>query len=235
MSILSVYNLCKSFKDHNNIINAVSNVSFDVEYGEMVAIIGPSGSGKTTLLNLIGVVLMPDSGEIYIEGKLVNEMTDKQCCQIRNKYFGYIVQDFALIEDETAMKNILVPTLYSEKKRKYGDYKEDIYEMATRLHIKDKLNTVVNKLSGGERQRIAVIRSLICNQSIILADEPTGSLDKENSQLVIDFLKEKTRTGNHSIIIVTHDLNVARQCDRVIQINRGKLEEITESFLNKLG
>lgn len=224
MDILQTKNLCKTFKDHNNTVHAVNNVTMDVELGEMVAIIGPSGSGKTTLLNLMGIVLAPDSGEVILDGRDLTTCTDGERCRLRNKYFGYIVQDFALIEEDTAIKNIMVPTLYSKKKVTKAEYRERINALAQRLDVKDLLKKSVKKLSGGERQKIAIIRSLICDPQIILADEPTGALDRENSIVVLEYLRQIVDKDNKAVIIVTHDLNIARQCDRVYRLTRGQLE-----------
>jgi putative ABC transport system ATP-binding protein len=223
MEFLSVRNVSKSFKDHNYKVHAVRDVSFDVHQGEMVAIIGPSGSGKTTLLNLIGIVISPDSGEIYVDGQKASDMNDAMRCRIRNQYFGYIVQDFALIEEDTAMQNILVPTLYSKHKKSAREYREIINNMAEKMQISEKLKSTVKNLSGGERQRVAIIRSIVNDQKIILADEPTGSLDKDNSKIVINYLRELADDFKKTVVIVTHDLSVARQCDRIFNLEDGIL------------
>lgn len=223
MELLSVQNVSKSFKDHSYTVHAVNDVSLDIHQGEMIAIIGPSGSGKTTLLNLMGIVISPDSGEVYVEGQKASGMNDTMRCRMRNQYFGYIVQDFALIEEDTAMQNILVPTLYSKHKKSSSEYRKLIYSMAEKLHVSDKLKSTVKKLSGGERQRIAIIRSMVCDQKIILADEPTGSLDKDNSTIVMKCLRELVDDFKKTVVIVTHDLDVARQCDRTFNLTGGVL------------
>lgn len=160
MALLSVQNVSKTFKDHDYRVHAVRNASLEVHRGEMIAIIGPSGSGKTTLLNLMGIVVAPDSGEVYVDGQKASDMSDAVRCRIRNQYFGYIVQDFALIEEDTSMQNILVPTLYSKHKKSSKEYREIINGMAEKLQIADKLKSTVKHLSGGERQRVAIIRSM---------------------------------------------------------------------------
>lgn len=142
---------------------------------------------------------------------------------MRNRYFGYIVQDFALIEDDTSMQNILVPTLYSKQKKSSAEYRKLILELAEMLQITDKLKSKVKKLSGGERQRIAIIRSMVCDQKIILADEPTGSLDQENSDIVMNCLRESTDRGEKAAVIVTHDLDIVSQCDRILELSHGAL------------
>jgi putative ABC transport system ATP-binding protein len=171
----------------------------------------------------MGIVISPDSGEVYVEGQKASGMNDTMRCRMRNQYFGYIVQDFALIEEDTAMQNILVPTLYSKHKKSSSEYRKLIYSMAEKLQVSDKLKSTVKKLSGGERQRIAIIRSMVCDQKIILADEPTGSLDKDNSTIVMKCLRELVDDFKKTVVIVTHDLNVARQCDRTFNLTGGVL------------
>ena len=223
MELLSIRHVSKSFLDHDSTVHAVTDVSLDIVPGEMIAIIGPSGSGKTTLLNLMGIVLAPDTGEILVDGQSTNHLNDSERCRIRNRYFGYIVQDFALIEEDTASQNILVPTLYSRQRKSNAEYKKKMRSLAEKLQVADKLKTTVKNLSGGERQRIAIIRSLICDQQIILADEPTGALDQENSLIVMEYLREAVSHERKAVVIVTHDLNVACRCDRVYQLTRGAL------------
>lgn len=231
MELLSIRHVSKSFLDYKSTVQAVTDVSLDIYLGKMVAIIGPSGSGKTTLLNLMGIVLAPDRGEIFVDGQNTSGLNDLQRCKMRNQYFGYIVQDFALIEDESAEQNILVPTLYSKQKKTGIDYKKKIQNLSERLHVTDKLKTTVKNLSGGERQRIAIIRSLICNQQIILADEPTGALDQENSTIVMEYLRDVVKNEHKAVVIVTHDLNIARQCDSVYRLTRGTLSICPSSEL----
>lgn len=226
MGILSVQQVKKSFSDHAKMQYVLKGISLEAEEGEMIAIIGPSGSGKTTLLNLMGVVMQPDEGSVYVDGWKTAEMTDKERCALRNSYFGYVVQDFALIEGETAEQNILVPTLYNKEKVSSAEYRERMIDMAEKLQVKDKLKTKINKLSGGERQRIAIIRSQICNQKIILADEPTGALDEENAEIVMHFFRECAELENRVVIIVTHNLAIAEKCDKIYKLNHGKLERM---------
>ena len=171
----------------------------------------------------MGIVLAPDTGEILVDGQSTDHLNDLERCRIRNRYFGYIVQDFALIEEDTASQNILVPTLYSRQRKSNAEYKKKMRGLAEKLQVADKLKTTVKNLSGGERQRIAIIRSLICDQQIILADEPTGALDQENSFIVMEYLREVVNHERRAVVIVTHDLNVACRCDRVYQLTRGTL------------
>lgn len=226
MPILSAKGIYKNFVDNEKKLNVLENVSLEVEQGEIIAIVGPSGSGKTTLLNIIGNALKPDQGEIYVDGSATSQLKDKERCKLRNKYFGYIVQDFALIEEESVQENIMLPTLYQEEKTSSAIYKERMRIMAEELQIVHKLKNKVKKLSGGERQRVAIIRSQICNQQIILADEPTGALDQENAVIVMKFFQRIAKQENKAVIIVTHDLSIARKCNRMYRLEYGILTEV---------
>lgn len=227
MNVIKVENVKKEFRDGERRNQVIKDVSFSVEQGQMVAIIGPSGSGKSTLLKIIGNVIYPDSGEIYVEGKATSQMKDKERCRLRNECFGYIVQDFALIEDETMEENIMLPTLYHRKKNSAKIYKERLKSMAEELKIYEKRKTKIKKLSGGERQRISIIRSQICDQNIILADEPTGALDQENTDIVIRFF-EKMAQNQKTVIVVTHDERVAQRCDKIFRLEYGTLTEVNK-------
>ena len=222
MALLSVQNVSKTFKDHDYRVHAVRNASLEVHRGEMIAIIGPSGSGKTTLLNLMGIVVAPDSGEVYVDGQKASDMSDAVRCRIRNQYFGYIVQDFALIEEDTSMQNILVPTLYSKHKKSSKEYREIINGMAEKLQIADKLKSTVKHLSGGERQRVAIIRSMVNDQKIILADEPTGALDSKSTDELLGVFERINQSGQ-TILMVTHSVKAASKAGRVLFIKDGEV------------
>ena len=223
MALLSVQNVSKTFKDHDYRVHAVRNASLEVHRGEMIAIIGPSGSGKTTLLNLMGIVVAPDSGEVYVDGQKASDMSDAVRCRIRNQYFGYIVQDFALIEEDTSMQNILVPTLYSKHKKSSKEYREIINGMAEKLQIADKLKSTVKHLSGGERQRVAIIRSMVNDQKIILADEPTGALDSTTGRMVMDLFHKLHEEEGKTIVLITHSPELAEETERIITIKDGNV------------
>ena len=222
MALLSVQNVSKTFKDHDYRVHAVRNASLEVHRGEMIAIIGPSGSGKTTLLNLMGIVVAPDSGEVYVDGQKASDMSDTVRCRVRNQYFGYIVQDFALIEEDTSLQNILVPTLYSKHKKSSKEYREIINGMAEKLQIADKLKSTVKHLSGGERQRVAIIRSMINDQKIILADEPTGALDSKSTDELLGVFERINQSGQ-TILMVTHSVKAASKAGRVLFIKDGEV------------
>lgn len=185
----------KSYQTNNYVVKAVNQADFAADKGTSVAIIGPSGSGKSTLLNMMGLIIYPDFGRILINGEDVTNLPDTALCHFRNSYFGYVVQDFALIERESVFNNIRIPLLYN-KKIKRGEHKERIHRAAESLLIQDKLHRKVEQLSGGERQRVAIARAIVCDQPIILADEPTGSLDAVNRDRVMDILMDLRRRAS---------------------------------------
>ncbi|MBP1918500.1 ABC transporter ATP-binding protein [Youngiibacter multivorans] len=222
MPILKLENVSKSYITNQYNINAVNNVTLSFYKKEAVAVVGPSGSGKSTLLNLIGLIMNPDSGNILIDEKIVSGISDYRRSVFRNKNFGYIAQDFALIADETVYNNIKIPLIYN-KEIKQNEYRDRIEEAATSLGIQDKLYKKVAKLSGGERQRVSISRAIVCDQPIILADEPTGSLDTRNKEIVMDIFLRLCEEKSKSIIIVTHDFSIAERCNRIIRMKDGEV------------
>ena len=220
---ITVTQACKSYETSHYTVKAVNHADLSVESGEAVAIVGPSGSGKSTLLNIIGLILKPDSGSVAVGGEEVLSMNDRRCSAFRNASFGYIVQDFALLDDETVYHNIRIPLLYN-RQIKRREHKPRIREIAQKLDISDKLNRKAGKLSGGERQRVAIARAIVCDQPIILADEPTGSLDAANKSNVMDILMRLCKESGKTLIIVTHDPSIAERCDRIVQMADGCIE-----------
>ena len=220
---ITVTQACKSYETSHYTVKAVNHANLSVESGEAVAIVGPSGSGKSTLLNIIGLILKPDSGSVAVDGEEVLNMGDRRCSAFRNASFGYIVQDFALLDDETVYHNIRIPLLYN-RQIKRREHKPRIREIAQKLDISDKLNRKAGKLSGGERQRVAIARAIVCDQPIILADEPTGSLDAANKSNVMDILMRLCKESGKTLIIVTHDPSIAERCDRIVQMADGRIE-----------
>lgn len=223
MSLLELQNVSKSYKTNDYTVRAVRRVSLSIEKGETVAFVGPSGSGKSTLLNIAGLVILPDKGKVLLNGEDVTNLPDAKCCALRNKTFGYVVQDFALIEDETVYNNIRLPLLYNKSVPR-SEWKKRITEAAKALGIEDKLNRPVVKLSGGERQRVAIARAIVCGQPILLADEPTGSLDAENKALVMDLMLKLVEERGMTLLVVTHDQEVAERCQRVVKLAGGRVE-----------
>lgn len=220
--LLSVQNICKYYRTNQYTVKAVDRVSLTVDKNEMVAIVGPSGSGKSTLLNILGLILQPDEGSILIDGNDPSTLGDSKVSMLRNKLFGYVMQDFALLDDETVYRNIQLPLLYNKEIPRKA-YKQRIHAAAESLGIADKLKRKAARLSGGERQRVAIARAIVCDQPIILADEPTGSLDAANKENVMDILVGLCREKGKTLVVVTHDLSVAEKCDRIIQMQNGEI------------
>ncbi len=221
MELISMKSITRFYGKNENRVDALRGIDLSINSGEFIAIIGPSGSGKTTLLNILGCLDSPNSGEYIIDKTDISKLTSKDLANLRNKKFGFIVQNFALLDDYTVYENIKIPLDYS--KTKINNKKQEIKEILKKLGIEDKINKFPTELSGGQCQRVSIARALINNPDIILADEPTGALDKEMGQQVINIFKEINKE-NKTIIIVTHDANIASQCDRVITIEDGSIK-----------
>lgn len=230
MSLIKAEGLSKSYgTSKNTVVNAVASANLEIRRGELAALVGPSGSGKSTLLGMLGLIIKPDSGAIFMDGKRIDGMRDGPCCRFRNANLGYIMQDFALIDDESVYSNIRLPLLYNRRIAR-SEHRRRILAAAESLGIADKLRRRASQLSGGERQRVAIARAIVCDQPVILADEPTGSLDAENRDRVMDVLVGLSRERGRTVILVTHDLSVAERCDRTIRMKDGKLIAETENL-----
>lgn len=220
MSIIDVRDLVKFYGRGEAEIRALNGLSLAIEEGEMVAIMGASGSGKSTLLNILGCLDKPSQGQYTLKSKPVLTYNSRKMAELRSLSFGIIVQDFALVDRYTVYQNVLIPLTYSKKP--IDSKRKRIETVLEQLGILDKKNTLALKLSGGQRQRVAIARALVNDPEIILADEPTGSLDSKTGSEVINIFKEINKLGK-TIIIVTHDLTVARACQRIVEIRDGKI------------
>lgn len=222
MSSIILDKVSKSYKTNDYVIKAIDEIDLSVNVGEIMAIVGPSGSGKSTLLNIMGLIIPLDSGKILIDGEDDSGYSDNKLCLLRNSLFGYIFQEFALVEDESVYENIRIPLLYSKKYMR-KEYKYRISFAAQQLDIQDKLFRKVEQLSGGEKQKVAIARAIVCDQPFILADEPTSSLDATNRELILDILIRLCKKEGKTVIIATHDKEIAERCDRVINLKDGKI------------
>lgn len=218
MAIIKLINIGKKYGSGNATVRALKNINLDVEKGEMIAIMGKSGCGKSTLINILGGLTEPVEGEYYYNGELVHCDSPNWMSKFRQQHISYIVQNYALINNKTAKENIELPILNKPKKER----EKQIKNIAQMLEIGDKLHRYPFEMSGGECQRVAIARALINNPDIILADEPTGSLDTQNENIIISILKEISHKGT-TVIIVTHDANVANKCDRTIYLKDGEI------------
>ena len=222
MNLLEVNNICKTYGSGETAVHALKKVSFSVPKGEYVAIVGESGSGKSTLLNMIGALDTPTSGKVVIGGKEIFSMNDNRLTVFRRRNIGFIFQAFNLIPELTVEQNIIFPVMldYQKPDRKY------LEELLTVLNLKERRNHLPSQLSGGQQQRVAIGRALITRPSLILADEPTGNLDTQNSSEVIALLKEASRKYEQTIIMITHNRSIAQSADRILQVSDGVLTDL---------
>ena len=219
MEIVRTENLSKTYGSGENLVRAIDDVNLKIEKGEFIAIIGPSGSGKSTLLHLLGGVDNPSSGKIFIDGNDISKHTSKELALFRRRKVGLIYQFYNLIPNLTVRHNIELPLKLD--KRKIND--EALLDIVRKLGIENKLDSFPSELSGGQQQRVAIARSLVYSPSLVLADEPTGNLDRENSREIIEILKYFNRTLKQTIIVITHDESIALEAERVITIVDGKV------------
>ena len=219
MEILKVENLTKTYGKKDTEVKALDNISFSVTKGEFIAIVGASGSGKSTLLHLIGGVDKPTSGKVYINGKDIYSLSKDEIAIFRRNEIGLIYQFYNLIPILNVKQNITLPCDLGGKK---VDEKR-LDEIIQMLGLENRKEHLPNELSGGQQQRVAIGRALINNPSIILADEPTGNLDSKASKEIIDLLKNSNKKYNQTILLITHDENIAKQADRIITIQDGKI------------
>lgn len=220
-TIITMNDICVSYNlNQPNQVDALKNVSISIERGGKYAIVGPSGSGKTTLLSVMGGLLKPTSGTYHFNGTNMLGITDKQLALIRNQSMGFVLQDFGLLADRTALDNVCIPLLLSQVH--LSEIKPMAHEIMNRVGIQDLAPKYVSQLSGGEAQRVAIARGLVLSPLILFADEPTGALDSHNSEKIME-LFAKHSGNNITIVMVTHNLSLAKKCDYVIEINDGSL------------
>ena len=217
MSIINIIDLHKVYGSGDSKVEALRGLSLSVDKGEMIAVMGPSGSGKSTLLNIIGCIDSPTEGSYFLMDKPIDTFGDNERARLRNEVFGFVVQDFALVERYSVYKNVMIPLSYSKKKFKP---KDKIRKVLSQLGISEKEKTMALNLSIGQRQRVAIARAIVNEPDIILADEPTGSLDSQTGKEVMDIFKKLNSDGK-TILIVTHDKDIASYCHRIVQIKDG--------------
>lgn len=213
--IVKIYNPKKA-----NEFEALHGVSAEIKDGEMVAVIGKSGAGKSTLLHILACIDSYEGGEYYNDDTLVKKLSEKKYAQIRNEKIGMVMQDFALVEDFSAIENVMIPLNFAKNKVK--DKKTKALEALKAVGMEELAKKPCNKLSGGQKQRVAIAWAIVNNPSMILADEPTGALDTKTSAEIMELFHELNERGR-TVIIVTHDPNVAEQCDRIIEISDGQI------------
>lgn len=221
MEILKVENLTKTYGSGENLVHAVDDVSFSVEKGELVAIVGASGSGKSTLIHLIGGVDRPTSGKIFVDGNDISKMNDDKLAVFRRRQVGIVYQFYNLIPILTVEENITLPCDLDGR----GVDRERLEMILDSFGLRARRKHLPNQLSGGQQQRTSIARALINNPSLVLADEPTGNLDSKSSEEVMSILKMCNQSYGQTVIMITHNLDIAKQADRIITISDGKIVE----------
>ena len=219
MKILEVKNLCKTYGKGDTMVKALDDVSFSVEKGEFIAIIGPSGSGKSTLLHILGGVDVPTSGSVIIDKTDISQLNETALAIFRRRQIGLVYQFYNLIPILTVQENLTLPLLLDGRKAN----PKIVNSLVSQLGLEQRLNHLPNQLSGGQQQRVSIGRALINNPALLLADEPTGNLDSENSREIISLLRRFNKENNQTVIIITHDERIALAADRVIAIEDGKI------------
>lgn len=217
MEILRTENLCKTYGSGETKVEALKNANISINEGEFVAVVGPSGSGKSTLLHLLGGVDKPTSGKVFVDNIDIYSLNEKQLAIFRRRKVGFVFQFYNLIPVLTAEENILLPILLDNR----NPDKAYIEELLDLLGLQDRRNHLPSELSGGQQQRVSIARALAYKPSIILADEPTGNLDSKNSREILDLLKISVKRYNQTLMVITHDIDIASQADRVITIEDG--------------
>lgn len=223
-TILACVDLAKSYNDGKSIINVLTNINLEVAAGEMIAVVGSSGSGKSTLLHLLAGLDKPSSGKVMLNNVCLHDMSEDEKCRTRNRSLGFIYQFHHLLPEFSALENVGMPLMIR------GDEPRDILLRATELleqvGLQDRMEHRLGALSGGERQRVAIARALAANPTCILADEPTGNLDPQNAERVLELFFALQKKQKTSVVMVTHDLNIAQRADRVFRIANGALVSI---------
>ena len=219
MEILRANNICKTYGTGENVVHALTDVSFTVEKGEFIAVVGTSGSGKSTLLHILGGVDRPTSGEVYVNGQNVYTQDEEQLAIFRRRQIGLIYQFYNLIPVLTAEENITLPVKLDGRKVN----KERLEELLSVLGLQKRRKHLPNQLSGGQQQRVSIGRALINAPAIVLADEPTGNLDTENARDIMNLLRASNQTYKQTVIVITHYMNIAMQANRILEIKDGRL------------
>lgn len=221
MDLLEVQNISKTYGMGETAVHALQDVTFSVPKGEFVAIVGESGSGKSTLLNLVGALDTPTAGKVFVDGKDIFSMKERNLTIFRRRNIGFVFQSFNLIPELTVEQNMMFPVLLDYQKPNLS-YLE---ELLTVLDLKERRHHLPSQLSGGQQQRAAIGRALITRPALILADEPTGNLDTRNSSEVIALLKEASRKYEQTILMITHSRSIAQTADRILQVSDGVLSD----------
>ena len=220
MAILKMTDICKDYQQGKEPVRVLKNINLTVEKGDYLAIMGPSGSGKTTLMNLIGCLDVPTSGSYELDGKNLNDLTDDELADIRNKHLGFVFQRFHLLPKMTALDNVALPLLYGDVPPK--ERRERAMEALKSVGLEDRMDFLPNQLSGGQCQRVAIARAMVGKPDLLLADEPTGALDTKSGQQIMEIFRKLSDEGM-TIIMITHEPGIAECADKIYKILDGEL------------
>jgi putative ABC transport system ATP-binding protein len=220
-SLIDLINIKKSYWLDKQEVPVLHDICLQVHAGEMLAIVGPSGSGKSTLMNLIGLLDRPSAGQYFLQNQEVSQVADDELARLRNQQIGFVFQQFFLLPRLSAADNVALPLTYRDLSPEVRE--RQVIAMLDKVGMRDRAAHHPNALSGGQQQRVAIARALVGNPSLILADEPTGSLDSKTGQEVLELFKSLHREEGRTVIIVTHDLQVAEQCQRIIKVSDGAI------------
>ena len=229
--VVKVRNLSKEFGTKNTKVHAVKDVSMKVSEGEVLMILGPSGSGKTTLLSMIGCILTPTSGDIYIDGEKISDLPENELPKIRKKKIGFVFQSFNLLKSLTVQENVEIALNLNGTRG--NEAKTKARELLTEVGLGERLSFFPAELSGGEKQRVSIARALANNPKIILADEPTGNLDSKTGQKIGSILQDLAKNNNKSVVIVTHDNRIENLADRIVRLEDGTIKNETNGGNDK--
>jgi putative ABC transport system ATP-binding protein len=224
-NILQVKELTREFKSGTRQLTVVNHINFEIKEGSVTAIVGPSGSGKTTLLGLCAGLDQPSSGEVILQGISLGELSEDERAKVRNEHVGFVFQTFQLVPTLTAIENVMVPLELRGESTK--DVRERAKELLTEVGLGDRTHHYPTQLSGGEQQRVAIARAFINQPKILFADEPTGNLDTETGEHIEELIFDLNKSQRTTLILVTHDLELAEKCDRIIRIKNGKVDSDT--------
>ncbi|MBD8972716.1 MAG: ABC transporter ATP-binding protein [Clostridiales bacterium] len=216
-NVTKIYNAKKA-----NAFEALHSISMTIEEGEFVAIVGKSGAGKSTILHILACIDSYEEGEFYLGDTLVKNLNEKQLAHIRNEQIGIVMQDYALVEDFTALQNVMLPLDFAKKRRR--GRKQIALDILDQVEMQEFANKPVSQLSGGQKQRVAIARALVNDPDILLADEPTGALDSVNAEAIMDLFRRIHENGT-TVVLVTHDMELAARCERKIEIVDGRIKD----------
>ncbi|MBU0701457.1 ABC transporter ATP-binding protein [bacterium] len=220
--LIDIQNIAKTYKMEKIEVSALRGVTFQIDRGEFVSIMGSSGSGKTTLMDILGCLMRPTKGKYFLEGQDVSQLKEDQLAEIRNKKIGFVFQGFNLLARTSALHNVELPLIYNDTPKK--ERRERAYQALQSVGLEHRIHHRSNELSGGQQQRVAIARALVNNPSIIFADEPTGNLDSQSGEEIMEIFDKLHRQGS-TIIMVTHEMDIAKHAQRVIHLKDGQIME----------